>query len=210
MTDTVFDAKFWDERYRQHEHAIWSGEPNQRLVEEATDLEPGSALDVGCGEGGDAIWLAERGWSVTGVDISGVALERARAAAVESHVADRIEWEQADLLDWTPRAAYYELVSVHFMHVPKAPREAIFGKLAAAVKPRGALLIVGHHPSDLETSVRRPPLPELFYTASDVAALLEPGTWDIIASDSRKRSAQDADGKTVPIHDAVLHARRRG
>jgi SAM-dependent methyltransferase len=203
-----FDADFWDERYRSRD-ALWSGDPNPQLVNEVSGLAPGTALDVGCGEGADAIWLAERGWRVTAVDISSVALERARAVKLSADVARRIEWLHRDLVAEAPPPASYDLVSAQFMHLPPAPRESLFRGLAASVKPGGSLLVVGHHPSDLQTTARRPPLPELFYTAADVAALLEPESWEIIVEAARERSTADPAGQTIAIHDTVLMARRR-
>jgi SAM-dependent methyltransferase len=203
-----FDGAFWDERYRSRT-AVWSGDPNAQLVDEVSGLSPGSALDVGCGEGADAIWLAQRGWRVTAADISSVALERARAAEVSDEVARRIDWLHTDLLAWALPAKSYDLVSAHFMQLPPEPRDVMFRKLAASVKPWGTLLIVGHHPSDLQTTAPRPRLPELFYTAADVAALLEPKEWDIIVAATRERNITDPAGQTIAIHDTVLRARRR-
>ncbi|GAC1546636.1 MAG: class I SAM-dependent methyltransferase [Candidatus Velthaea sp.] len=203
------NAEFWNERYRSR-GALWSGSANPQLVREAADLAPGTALDAGSGEGADAVWLAERGWSVTALDFSVVALERAAARAAEADldVSRRIEWVHADLTRWTPGEASYDLVSSQFMHVPKEPRETMFRQLAAAVAPGGSLLVVGHHPSDLQTTVARPPLPELFFTAGDLAALLDPAGWEIIVSAARERSVPDAEGRIVVVHDTVLHARR--
>jgi len=207
--DVVMDEAFLDERYRSSS-ALWSGRPNPQLVTEAAGLVPGAALDVGCGEGADAIWLAEHGWRVTAVDLSTVALERGTAHALEAgqDVAQRIDWLHTDLTGWTPEAATYDLVSAQFMHLPKAPREALFRRLAASVSPGGTLLIVGHHPSDLQTTVPRPPAPELFFTSSDVAAMLQPHEWDTIVSEARARPTLDSEGRTVTIHDAVLRAQR--
>ena len=209
--DGVMDEASLDERYRSSS-ALWSGLPNPQLVTEAADLVPGAALDIGCGEGADAVWLAQRGWRVTAVDLSTVALERATAHALEVgvDVAQRIDWLHADLTEWVPEVATYDLVSAQFMHLPKDPREALFRRLVASVSPGGTLLIVGHHPSDLQTTIARPPAPELFFTASDVAATLDPHEWDTIVSAARARSALDSDGRTVTIHDAVLRAQRQG
>lgn len=203
-----FNGTFWDEIYRSRD-AIWSGEPNPQLVDEVSGLTPGTALDAGCGEGADAIWLAERGWRVTAVDVSSVALERARAAEARAGAARRIDWLQRDLLSWEVPAASHDLVSVHFMQLPPAPREVLFRRLAAAVTAHGTLLIVGHHPSDLQTTVKRPPLPELFYTAADVTALLDPNDWEIVVEASRGRDATDTANRTVTVHDTVVRARRR-
>ncbi|MDQ3588505.1 MAG: methyltransferase domain-containing protein [Actinomycetota bacterium] len=203
------DEAFWDQRYRSSS-AVWSGDPNPHLVTEGADLSPGAALDVGCGEGADAIWLAEHGWRVTAVDLSTVALERAAARALEvgGDVAQRIDWVHADLVDWVPAAASYDLVSAQFMHLPKDPREALFHRLAASVTSGGTLLIVGHDPSDMQTSVPRPPMPELFFTASEVAASLDRREWETIVVEARARPVVDPDGRTITIHDAVLRAQR--
>ncbi len=205
----IRDQAFWDERYRSSS-ALWSGHPNPQLVAEAAALPAGTALDVGCGEGGDAIWLAEHGWQVTAVDLSVVALERAAAQAVKigADVARRITWQHADLGSWVPAAASYDLVSAQFMHLPKDLRELINRRLAESVAPGGTLLIVGHHPSDLQTTIPRPPLPELFFTAADVAASLSPREWEIVVQEARPRGAQDPDGRSVTIHDTVLRAQR--
>jgi hypothetical protein len=95
------------------------------------------------------------------------------------------------------------------MHLPKDPRESLFRRLAASVAPGGSLLIVGHHPSDLQTTITRPQVPELFFTPCEVAASLDPQRWEIIVSAARQRSTTDPEGRTVTIHDAVLRARLR-
>jgi SAM-dependent methyltransferase len=205
-----FDQAFWDDRYRSHA-ALWSGDPNPHLVAETESLAPGTALDVGAGEGADAIWLARRGWRVTAVDLSVVALERAaaHAAGLGAGVAGRIRWLHQDITSWDPRPARYDLVSAQYLHLPAAPRRALFGLLGTAVAPAGTLLIVGHHPSDLQTTIPRPPMPELFFTGDDIADSLDPGDWDIITNASPARTATDPEGHAVTIHDAVLRARRR-
>jgi SAM-dependent methyltransferase len=209
LTETR-DQDLWDERYRSRS-VLWSGQPNAHLVTEAADLVPGTALDAGCGEGADAVWLAERGWQVTAVDFSVVALERGaeHARTLGAEIAERIHWQQADLLSWVPAAGYCDLVSAHFMHFAKEAREPLHRRLAAAVAPGGILLIVGHHPSDLQTTVPRPPTPERFYTAAEVSAVLDPAEWEILAEDARPREVQDPEGRDVTIHDTVLKARRR-
>ncbi|MET9464110.1 class I SAM-dependent methyltransferase [Streptomyces sp. NPDC006544] len=116
--------EYWDTRYRESEK-VWSGEANAVLAREAASLAPGRALDLGCGEGGDAVWLARQGWHVTGTDISGVALERAADRAVGAGVADRTAWERHDLAETFP-AGEYDLVSACFLHSFGAfPRERI-------------------------------------------------------------------------------------
>jgi SAM-dependent methyltransferase len=205
-----FSQEAWDERYRSRD-ALWSGNPNPQLIAEAGDLIPGHALDVGAGEGADAIWLASRGWHVIAVDLSTVALERAGAHAEQAgaDIARRIDWVHEDVTSWDPGPGRYDLVSVQYMHLPPAPRKAMLGHLTAAVAPGGSLLIVGHHPSDLQTTVPRPPMPELFFTGDDVAAGLDPGQWTIITNAAPGRTATDPEGNAVTVHDTVLRATRR-
>jgi SAM-dependent methyltransferase len=206
----MYTQEFWDARYRSAD-MVWSGNPNLRLAEQVADLVPGTALDVGSGEGADAIWLASRGWRVTGIDVSTVALDRAagRAASAGAEVADRITWQQADILSWDPAPLQFDLVSAQFMHLPRLWLESLHRRLAAAVRPGGMLLIVGHHPSDLHTSAGRPDHPDLFFTAEQVAATLAPDDWRVILAAAPERQAPDPDGRPVTIRDAVLHAIRR-
>jgi SAM-dependent methyltransferase len=201
--------EFWDERYGSADQ-IFSGTVNPHLATTAGPLSPATALDVGCGEGADAIWLAARGWRVTGADVSTVALRRAARQAAEAGpaVADRIAWQQADVLSWEPPPLSYDLVAAHFVHLPRPALTALHRRLAAAVRPGGTLLIVGHHPSDLETSMGRPHLPQLMFTAEEVAATLDPAGWEIAAG-APARPAVDPDGRSIVIHDAVLRAVRR-
>jgi SAM-dependent methyltransferase len=174
------------------------------------DLTPGAALDVGSGEGADAIWLASRGWQVTAVDFSTTALQRgeAQAKALGAAVAERINWVHADLTTWEPKG-HFDLVSAQFMHLPATPRQALFVRLATAVAPGGTLLIVGHHLSDLQTTIPRPPMPDLYFTAEEIADFLDPDRWDVLVADTRPRPASDPEGQETTIHDAVLRARKR-
>ncbi|MDH6679617.1 SAM-dependent methyltransferase [Rhodococcus sp. LBL1] len=212
MTDTteVFDEDFWNERYRSS-HRLWSGNPNPNLVNEVSDLAPATALDVGCGEGADAIWLARRGAVVTAIDLSTVAIERAAAHATDagSDIAGRITWQQADLLEWTPGRTGYDLVTSQYVHLPTGPREVLYQRLAELVAPGGTLLIVGHHPSDLDTSIPRPPRPELFFTPEDVVALLDPREWTVDTATASSRTVTHGDHE-VTIHDSVVRAHRAG
>ncbi|PZG09413.1 SAM-dependent methyltransferase [Micromonospora craterilacus] len=208
--EVMFTEAAWEERY-QSRPAVWSGRPNPQLVAEAAELTPGRALDVGSGEGADAVWLAERGWTVSAVDISATALARAadHAKAAGGQVAERVEWTHADLLRWSPAEGAYDLVSAQFMHLPPQPRRELFARLADAVAPGGRLLIVGHHPQDLRTTAHRMHYPEMMYTAEQVAADLDPGRFEVLAAQTRPRAAVDPDGRDIVVHDAVLLARRR-
>ncbi len=149
----MFEEDAWEERYRGRDR-VWSGRPNPVLVAEAGDLPAGRAMDVGCGEGADAVWLAKRGWEVTAVDISTVALGRAAGHAAEAGVGERITFRHADLRSERPGEGF-DLVSAQFMHLPPDARRELYTRLAGAVAPGGTLLVAGHHPSDLATSVGR-------------------------------------------------------
>lgn len=212
MTDMteVFDEQFWNERYRSH-HQLWSGNPNPNLVNEVSDLTAATALDVGCGEGADAIWLARRGWTVTAIDLSSVAIDRAAGHAADSgsDIAERITWQQADLLEWNPGVPGFDLVTSQYVHLPSGQREVLFQHLADLVAPGGTLLIVGHHPSDLETSIPRPPRPELFFTPEEVVALLDPQEWTVDTAAASSRAFTHGDHE-VTIHDTVVRAHRAG
>lgn len=203
-----YTQEFWDDRYRQRPR-IWSGEPNRQLVPVAGDLPPGRALDVGCGEGADAVWLASHGWDVLGIDVSEVALFRARAQTEEldGTVAERLEWRQVDLLASPELPGGLDLVSIQFLHLPDPERARVFRSLADLVGVGGTLLIVAHDPSDLHSGIGRPPQPDLFYTPRQIADLLD-DAWDIRICESRPRTERTPDGRYVTISDAVLAAVR--
>lgn len=138
------DARqFWEDRYGSAER-VWSGRVNPRLAEVATGLPAGRALDLGCGEGADALWLAERGWRVVAVDVSATALQRATEAATSRNLLKRISFERHDLNETLP-AGTFDLVSAQYLHSPaRLEREAVLRRAAERVKPGGVLLIVDH------------------------------------------------------------------
>lgn len=204
----MFTEAFWDERYSASGR-VWSGRPNPRLVEQISDVAPGTALDVGCGEGADVVWLALRGWQVTGVDVSGVALERAAAHAAGAGVADRTTWSRADLLAGDPLPSGLDLVSAQFLHVPPPDFARVIGAVAGAVRPGGTLLVVGHHPADSATGLRNAELSRLLYTPERVVAALDPGAWTVLVANAPTREAADADGHPVLVTDTVVRAVRR-
>jgi len=211
--DIQFTQEFWDDRYGSAGGSgrLWSGQPNTQLVAQASGLAPGTALDAGCGEGADAIWLARRGWTVTAVDVSAVALERAAAAAAAAgdDLARRISWQRVDLLSWDPGPDRFDLVSAQYMYLPEPALAAMQRRLAAAVRPGGTLLVVGHHADDLHANVGRVGQADMFWAAEDIAASLEEGRWEITVAETADRSAVDLDGQPVTVRDTVLRATRR-
>ena len=213
-----FTQEFWDDRYSSAPQ-LWSGQPNAQFAAQVADLSPGEALEAGCGEGADAIWLAQRGWNVTAVDVSAVALERAasavraldeaRAASGEADedIARRIIWQREDLLTWVPEPERFDLVSAQFMHFPPAELAAFHQGLAAAVRPGGTLLLIAHHPEDVHA--QRKGRPDLFWYAEDIAASLEADRWEVRVAEGAGRSAEDFDGQQMMVRDTVLRAARR-
>jgi SAM-dependent methyltransferase len=203
------DAKQqWEQRYAESDR-IWSGRVNVRLAEVVSPLRPGHALDLGCGEGADACWLAEHGWTVVGVDISDTALQRARAAAEAKGLTDRIEFVQHDLSDSFPEGTF-DLISAQFLHsmIP-FDRPRLLRRAAAAVRPGGVLLIVDH--------AGPPPWPSKldhhhhdFPSAEEVIGGLELGDdWERVRVDAVERQAKGPDGEIWPWIDNVIVLRRR-
>jgi SAM-dependent methyltransferase len=204
----MFTESFWDERYSGADR-VWSGRPNQRLVEQVGGVEPGAgatALDVGCGEGADAVWLATRGWTVTGADVSGVALRRAAEQADRAGVADRTSWLRVDVLAGDPLPDGFDLVTAAFVHVPPEDLAPVYGRVAGAVAPGGTLLVTAHHPAD--GALRNPALAHLMLTPEDVVATLAPGRWTVEVAEAQTR-VQDVEGTPTTVTDTVVRAVRR-
>jgi len=178
------DAASWDAMYEE-KPAIWSGTPNTQLVAEAAGIAPGIALDVGCGEGADAVWLAERGWTVDAVDISAVALERARAHA--KALGAEIAFIQADLLVDPPSPSRYDLVSAQFFHVSNPPRDALLTSLGNAVTCGGRLLIVGHLFDYVGDGGDHAHMRDRMHTVDEMLELFPPPVWAVETAESRHR-----------------------
>lgn len=195
----------WDERYGESVQ-IWSGRPNGALVAEVADLRPGRALDVGCGEGADAVWLAGRGWQVTALDVSRVALDRAAAAARDAGVG--VRWVHAGLLDASlPHA--FDLVSAQYPALLRTPGADAERALLAAVAPGGTLLVVHHANVDVEHAATHGFDPADYVGPAEVAAVLD-GDWEVeVDQDQRPRSVATGAG-AGHTHDHVLRARRLG
>jgi 2-polyprenyl-3-methyl-5-hydroxy-6-metoxy-1,4-benzoquinol methylase len=205
--ETAYTQETWDARYAESER-IWSGRPNLRLVEEVSGLAPGRALDVGCGEGADAVWLASQGWRVTALDVSEVALARTREHAAEAGVLERVETLHHDLMGGGPVDGRYDLVSVFFFHVPPEQFETFYRGVADAVERGGTLLVVGHHPDDISSGARRPHGPQLMFTPGQVVEVLDTEAWEVVTSAAPTREMETADGP-VTVRDTVVRAVRR-
>ncbi|OBJ53426.1 bifunctional 2-polyprenyl-6-hydroxyphenol methylase/3-demethylubiquinol 3-O-methyltransferase UbiG [Mycobacterium sp. 1423905.2] len=198
---------FWNRLYRRSDR-IWSGNVNVRLAEVAAELPPGRALDLGCGEGGDAMWLAERGWQVVATDISPVAIERASQDSQKRGLADRIEFVRTDLVDGVP-AGPFDLVSAHFFHVPEPlslDRSAVLRAAADALCSGGHLLIVDHGSAPSWSDHHDYPFPG----AEEVLASLDlhAGEWQRVRVEAVDREVTGPDGQRATIKDNVMLLRR--
>ncbi|WP_162197278.1 isochorismate synthase [Demequina pelophila] len=201
-----WDEAEWEERYRSRE-AVWSANPNAQLVDEVAALAPGRALDAGCGEGTDAVWLATQGWHVTAVDISPTAIDRGRERALRAGVDEHVRWIVGDALDPSLAGSEYDLVSAQFAH-PMAGIASLVATLAAKVAPGGTLLVVGHDPRDPHTH-DHPRLQHTAFRAEEAAAALGVDAWKIEVAEMREHEARTPDGGTRLRRDAVLRAHRR-
>jgi 2-polyprenyl-3-methyl-5-hydroxy-6-metoxy-1,4-benzoquinol methylase len=200
----MFEPPAWEERYSGAEK-VWSGKPNAQLVAEVSGLTPGTALDVGCGEGGDVIWLARQGWQVTGADFATNGLARAARHAAEAGVADRIDWWQVDARAFAAGGRSYDLVSTHFLHPPDGGMVQVTRRLAEAVAPGGHLLVVGHAPAEVFTQLTASHRRAMFVAADLLPGL--PDGFEVLVVEQRPRTTT-RDGVTVDIHDSTLLARR--
>lgn len=198
----------WEEHYGAKPQ-VWSGRVNARLAEVVPQITGTRALDLGCGEGADAIWLAEHGWNVVAVDVSGTALSRAREAAADRGVAARIDFQQHELTTSFPDGPF-DLVSAQFLHSTlEMDRPAILRRAAAALAPGGTLLIVDHAAAPPWASKLHQHHHE-FPTADAVVAGLEldPAQWEQIRVDSAERTARGPDGEEAVLVDNVIVLRR--
>jgi SAM-dependent methyltransferase len=199
--------RFWEGHYRAHER-VWSGSANPVLVDVAGSLPAGTALDLGCGEGGDAIWLAGRGWRVTAVDVSATALDRASTHAATAGVEARIDFQQHDLAHSFPAGAF-DLVSAQYLQSPvEFPRDRVLQTAASAVAPGGLLLVVTHASvapwSWNQDPHTRFPTPEEALAALD----LSPGQWRTELLGAPARQAIGPNGESATVTDNVIAVRR--
>jgi len=183
------DRADWDRRYAE-KPLLWSAGPNQFVAAELGDLAPGAALDLGAGEGRNAIWLAGRGWRVSAVDFSRVALERARRLAARRGV--EVAWVLEDLSRYRPRPGAYDLVLMCYLQLPEAERRRVIAAARAALVPGGTFLYVGHDASNLTRGVGGPQDPAVLCSPGEVVAEL-PG-WRVVRAEVVTRRVQGESG----------------
>jgi len=190
----------WDARYAAVEN-LWAVKPNRFLVSEVAELAPGRALDLACGEGQNAIWLATLGWHVTGVDYSEVAIAKARARAERDGV--HVEFVCADLVSYVPEPDAFDLVVVLYLHISAAERRDVLAKASAAVAPGGTFVLIGHDLTNLTDGVGGPSDPDLLPTPDEIASEL-PG----LEIERATTFLRDVDGEERDAIDNLVRARR--
>jgi SAM-dependent methyltransferase len=194
------DRRAWERRYAGAER-LWSLEPNRFLVEATRDLPVGSALDLGTGEGCDALWLAGCGWQVTAVDFSVVALSRARALAGARGI--RVDWIAVDLLSYEPPRAAFDLVVMLYVHLPPPARSAVLERAAGALTPGGHVLVVGFDRSNLTQGCGGPRDPALLFTPEEIAHELP--SVEVVRAERVSRT-EGMDGDAVTTVSALVWA----
>jgi SAM-dependent methyltransferase len=198
------NAADWNRRYADAE-LLWTATPNRFLVAETEALPPGRSLDLACGEGRNAVWLAERGWRVDAVDFSDVAIAKAQRLAAARGV--EAAWHVADLTAYEPEPGAYDLVILFYLQVTAAERRAVVGRAAAAVAPGGTFLLVGHDLRNLESGYGGPKDASVLYLAEDVAADLDGSGLELERAEPVERPVETPDGERIAI-DALVRARR--
>jgi SAM-dependent methyltransferase len=189
----------WNRRHGKSGQ-LFGVDPNRFLVAEVDGLAPGRALDLACGAGRNAVWLAEQGWQVTGVDFSDVAIDNARRLAGDRGVA--VEWLVADLGEWEPAANAFDLVVVLYLHLPAEERRPIMRRAAAALAGGGTILVVGHHSANIAEGTGGPQDARVLFTAEDIAADLEG-----LDVEKAERVLRPVEGERDAV-DALVRARR--
>jgi SAM-dependent methyltransferase len=194
----------WDGRYADREQ-LWSGQPNGALVTEVAGLTPGRVLDVGCGEGADAVWLARGGWDVTALEVSGVALARATSHARDAGVA--VRWVHAELAEAALPPGSFNLVSAQYPALLRTPDAVAEHALLAAVAPGGVLLVVHHAGMESQPVHDSAFDPARFVLPSMIASLLD-DDWEVEVDEQRPRIAPVGGAGAHHADDLVLRVRR--
>lgn len=205
------DASAWDARYAATD-LVWGSEPNRFVAAELESVAPGSALDVACGEGRNAIWLATRGWHATGVDYSATAVERARTLAVDAGVADRVSFVVADVAaDPLPRSpaesGRYDAVVIAYLQLPAGERRTVLQRAADAVAPGGLLVVVGHHAANLAEGFGGPQDARVLFAPEDVVSDLGATPLVVEKAETVRRPVQTAEGERTAL-DTLVRWRR--
>jgi SAM-dependent methyltransferase len=198
----AFDEDYWQRHWKARDGAALP--PNPYVVRETAHLAAGTAVDAGCGEGGEALWLAGQGWRVTGVDISAEALAEAGRRTPPTGLAGRVTWVEADLTSWQPTGRF-DLVVTSYAH-PAMPQLAFYERISGWVAPGGTLLVVGHR-HDTGGHGHHPE--QATATLPGITARLDEATWELVTAEEAERTLAGPDGHNVTLLDVVVRARRR-
>ena len=198
------EAEDWNRRYEGPD-LVWTARPNRLLVAEVGELSPGRALDLGCGEGRNAVWLATRGWSVTAVDFAGVGVDKGRRLAEAEAVS--VEWVVADLRAYEPAADAYDLVIALYLHVPAPDRRTIHAAAVRSLRPGGTFLVVGHDLTNLADGHGGPQDPTILLTPDEVAEDL--AGLAVVKAERALRQVSTEEGERT-ARDTVVRALRVG
>jgi len=198
------DRHQWDQRY-SGDDLVWTSTPNQFLVSEVADLPPGRAVDLACGEGRNAVWLAEQGWEVTGVDFSSVGLAKAQRLASLCNV--EATWVASAVQEWTPPSVGFDLVAVLYLQLPQPERSTALGVAVSAVAPGGTLLVVAHDRENLTRGFGGPPNAEVLYDVADVTEVAVRAGLTVERAEQVVR-AVDTDAGPKDAIDTLVRAKR--
>ena len=197
----IGNAADWDARYAET-GLLWSAQPNRFLVAELGGAPPGTALDLACGEGRNAVWLATRGWKVTAVDHSEVGVEKATDMAASAGVA--VDWVVADVTSYRAPGRF-DLVAMLYLHLPPTEMRAAIANAESAVDDGGTLLVVGHHSDNIEDGIGGPQVPEILYRPEDVVSMLD--RLEVVTAEQVRRPAT-REGREGIALDTLVRARR--
>jgi SAM-dependent methyltransferase len=195
------DAQGWNERYAETS-LLWSAAPNRWVAAELADRPAGPALDLGAGEGRNALWLAARGFTVTAVDFSTVALDRGRQQAEVAQIsAERLTWIPADLLDYRPAALSFDVVVIAYLQLPEQPRRIVTGRAVEALAPGGVLLVIGHDLANLTYGTGGPQTADVLFRPEDVVADIRATgrPVPIVRADSVRRPVDGSDRDAIDV-----------
>jgi SAM-dependent methyltransferase len=198
------DAEHWNDRYAASGY-VWTTGANAQLVDEVASLDPGRALDLACGEGRNAVWLAEQGWTVTAVDFSEVGLDKGRRLAADRGVL--VDWVRADATCWDPPAPGFDLVVVLYLQLPADQRRPALGVAARALTPGGTLLVIAHDATNLANGTGGPRDPAVLYGPDDVLADLE-AAGVTVTVERAEVVERPVDGADRPALDCLVRVRR--
>jgi SAM-dependent methyltransferase len=200
MTEPDPAAAWWNDRYASRP-TLWGKGPNRFVAEAFEGLPPrGRALDLGCGEGRNAVWLAEQGWQATGVDFSSLALERGRQLALERGV--EVAYVEADVTTWEAPEPF-DLIVVAYLHLLPEQLSEVWPRLARALSPGGEVFLIGHARRNLSEGVGGPQDPDRLWEPSELAGALSEVGLEVTLSEEVLRPVEDK-----AAIDARLRARR--